>query len=110
MICDACEGWGNPQKKREWTFNQEEACVSCGGTGQVPSIDDQTFIVGQRKNDLVQVFAVQGNYRKDLLGEVKTRDKQLYFDLIEKIKKEPNVRGDQARAELNRVFQVMIHA
>lgn len=103
MICDGCEGWGNSQKKREWTFNQEEACQRCGGEGQYPSPEDQTFIITQCKNGAKQqyeVFAVQGNWRKELIGEIEKGNLKQYYSLLEKARTQPNIEAEQIRTAL----------
>lgn len=104
MLCDACEGWGNPQKKK--IYSKDEMCRKCYGSGQIPHADDQTFIVAQKKGTMVEVFAVQGNWRKESLGKATPGDKKHFYAILEKIRTQPNVKISQARTEINSYFKL----
>lgn len=101
MICGSCGGYGK-------TLDRD--CATCKGKGQYPSLLDQTFIVVKEipGKEKFQVFAIQGDWRSELLETVKKNDEGKYGALLEQIRLQPNLKIEQARAELRRIFPKII--
>lgn len=94
MICADCKGNG---------------CEICHHTGQIKSIFDQTYIIVKKNGQKVDIIAVQGNWRKETITSVDPQKKESIFEVIEKIRYQPNIKISQVRSELSNFFKLGVN-